>query len=508
MVCAKKTSYDVVIIGGAISGSATALMLKQKNPQISVCIVEKNSEFERKVGESTVEVSSYFLDRVLGLRQYLNEHHIVKQGLRFWFFNEASEDWKQCSEIGPEYHVRLPGYQLDRAELDEHLLGKAVESGVELLRAWKVTEVDLDPGGTQKVTIAQDENEQLLESKWVVDAGGVQSFLARKLGVYEKNKAHPISSIWSRWKGVASLDAPEFTQADASYAERCKGTRFTATNHFVGKGWWSWFIPLKNGDMSVGIVFDERIVDLSAVKGLKDKMLYLLNQHPMARKLLEHAEPIEGDMHFRRKLPYVSKQIFGEGFAMVGDAAGFIDPFYSPGLDWMAYTTSATVELITINLGGKPVAARSSIFNQRFQMSYQRWFEGIYLNKYHYMGDFELMNLAFKLDLGTYYFGVVSQPFRYGSKALQIPSFAGRYSSRASGIISAYNRRLSTMAIHRQKRGTWGRHNSSHFVRFQSYELNNKTARRVTYALFSWLKLELVEGWRTWFIREEKSATH
>jgi L-2-hydroxyglutarate oxidase LhgO len=50
--------YDAVIIGGAFSGAATALVLKRKRPEAHVLIIEKNAEFDRKVGESTTEVSS------------------------------------------------------------------------------------------------------------------------------------------------------------------------------------------------------------------------------------------------------------------------------------------------------------------------------------------------------------------------------------------------------------------------------------------------------------------
>ena len=72
--------------------------------------------------EATVETSAYFLSRVLGLTQYLNEQHLVKQGMRFWFANEQTQRLDQCSEIGGRYQVRLPAYQLDRSVLDEELL--------------------------------------------------------------------------------------------------------------------------------------------------------------------------------------------------------------------------------------------------------------------------------------------------------------------------------------------------------------------------------------------------
>ena len=67
------------------------------------------------VGEATVEVSAFFMGRVLGLTQYLNESHLVKQGLRFWFTNDEVKSLDEASELGGHYQVRLPSYQLDRA---------------------------------------------------------------------------------------------------------------------------------------------------------------------------------------------------------------------------------------------------------------------------------------------------------------------------------------------------------------------------------------------------------
>ena len=93
-------SYDVVVIGGALSGGATATLLLRNNPGIRVLIVEKSEKLSRRVGEATVEISGFFLCRVLGLTSYLNEHHLVKQGLRFWFQNDDVKSLGESSEIG------------------------------------------------------------------------------------------------------------------------------------------------------------------------------------------------------------------------------------------------------------------------------------------------------------------------------------------------------------------------------------------------------------------------
>src|ERR1700731_5094101 len=149
--------YDVVIMGGALSGGATATLLLRQNPGIRILILEKSTKRARRVGEATVEVSAYFMGRILGLTQYLNESHLVKQGLRFWFTNDAVKSLDEASELGGHYQVRLPSYQLDRAAFDEEVLRRACAAGAELVRPASVTKVELAPGGEQTITFRHGE---------------------------------------------------------------------------------------------------------------------------------------------------------------------------------------------------------------------------------------------------------------------------------------------------------------------------------------------------------------
>src|SRR6516164_4753736 len=105
--------YDVAIIGGAFSGAATGLMLKRKSPRARVLIIEKKAAFDRKVGESTTEVSSCYMTRILGLTHYLGHHQLPKQGLRFWFSNRPDQPFFFRAEDGIRYQSRLPGFQVD-----------------------------------------------------------------------------------------------------------------------------------------------------------------------------------------------------------------------------------------------------------------------------------------------------------------------------------------------------------------------------------------------------------
>ena len=336
------TTYDVIVMGGALSGAATATLLLRHNPGIRVLILEKNERLGRRVGEATVEVSAYFMSRVLGLTQYLNESHIVKQGLRFWFANKDVASIAEASELGSKYSVKLPSYQLDRSTFDEEVLRRAVAAGAILLRPVSITSVQLAEGGLQTVTYRQGDATVAVQARWIVDASGVAALISRKQGWWKSNFEHPTTAAWSRWKGVKDWDGRELAEKYPEWSAALYCVRGTATNHVIGDGWWSWWIPLKGGDMSVGVVFDQRVVDFPQDGGrVGERLKSFLMKHPVARDLLADAEYDESDVHWRKNLAYYSTTFAGDGFVLVGDAAAFMDPFYSPGMDWISYTTSS-----------------------------------------------------------------------------------------------------------------------------------------------------------------------
>jgi flavin-dependent dehydrogenase len=493
-------SYDVVIIGGSLAGAASATLLRRERPELRILVIERAPKFTRRVGEATVEISGYFLGRVLGLTQHLNESHLVKQGMRFWFANDQTRTLADSSEMGPKYHVRLPSWQLDRAVVDEELLRRAAAAGVELRRPAQVTGVRLSPGGEQEVDVKTGETSETIRCRWVIDASGVAAVVARQEGWLEPNTAHPTASAWARWRGVKDWDGCELAESFPEWSSRCLGSRNTATNHIVGDGWWSWWIPLKGGDVSVGVVFDQRLVSFPQGEAkLGDRLRAFLEWHPVAREMLAEAEWIEGDTHWRKNLAYSSRTLAGDGFALVGDAAAFLDPLYSPGMDWIAFTTTATTALIAAQQRGEPMAPLIAKHNASFSQSYQCWFEAVYRDKYEYVGEYDLMQLAFRMDLGLYYLGIVSQPFKFGAKALAIPPFSVPMSRPVHRFMRFYNGRLAAMARERRRRRTWGQANSAHQYLFQSFSISPKDLPRIIAAAAQWLLLELREGWRSWF---------
>ncbi len=500
--------WDVVVMGGSLAGAATALLLRSARPDLSVLVLEKSTEFPRRVGEATVEISAYFLGRVLGLTQYLNNAHMTKQGMRFWLHQSETDAFDSCSEIGGRYLARVPSWQVDRSTLDEELLRRAVQAGVSVLRGAKVRgPVLLQPGGSQTVPYETAEGTRTVSARWVVDATGFTCALARQQGWYRRNDRHPTTAVWARWRGVRDWDGLELSTRFPAWAAACRGIRGTATNHFVGDGWWAWCIPLRGGDWSIGVVFDQRKVSWPrGPRPLGRRLKDFLCAHPVGRELLEHAEPVDGDVQWRANLAYVSEVFATDGAVLVGDAAAFIDPLYSPGMDWLSYTVVRAVDLI-LDTGSEPERRkRITAHNRDFRRSYDHWFEAIYRDKYEWIGDFDLLTIGFRLDLSLYYTGIVSQPFSLGPAALRTPVFSLATSDLPFRLMHTYNRRLATMARARRERGCFGKSNLGHRCLLNGYLPERSGAGSVLKALGAWMALECREGWRTW-LRSPKVNT-
>ena len=483
--------YDVAIIGGAFSGAATALVLKRKYPAARVLIIEKAAEFDRKVGESTTEISSCYMTRILGLSTYLGHHQLVKQGLRMWFSNRAQQPFDDCVELGARYQARLPTFQVDRATLDSHMLEVAVEAGCNLQRPAKVLRLDLDAGEGQTITLATDGGDKTVRARWVVDASGRAALLGRKLGHFRQNTEHPINAVWARFSEVKDWDSYDWRERFPDYANACRTGRNWATNHLMGHGWWCWIIPLKGGDVSAGLVYDSRIFKLEEGANLGERLRAHLLSHPVGREIFSKAKIVEGDVHAFSAMPYSNTQVCGAGWAAVGDAAGFIDPLYSPGLDFCAYTTYYVAEMIAANLAGEDVTARLDYYNTQYPMTYRLWFETLYKDKYYYMGDAELMSAALLLDVGAYFVGLVTPVYKNPEREFCRLPFEGTPGRIVGSIMSLYNRRLVALAKRRLTTGTYGQHNAGWRELYDGFVPDFRVRKLIQKGLFRWWKAEL-----------------
>ena len=487
--------YDVVIVGGAFSGAATAMMLKRKHPAARVLIVEKSSEFDRKVGESTTEVSSCYMTRVLGLTQHLGHQQLAKQGLRMWFSKRGDQPLDDCVELGARYQTRLPTFQVDRSTLDQHMLDRAVESGCELARPAKVTSVELDGTNGTYLSYESHGSHRAVRARWIVDASGRAALLPRKLGHFRPNDEHPINAVWARYTGVKDWDSYEWREKFPDYANACRTSRSWATNHLMGNGWWCWIIPLRGGDVSAGIVYGSRIFKLPDGASLGERLTSHLLGDPVGREIFKNARVIEGDVHAYSALPYSATTVCGDGWAAVGDAAGFIDPLYSPGLDFCSYTSCYVADLIGRQLQGEDVSEPIRYYNEQYPVMYKLWFETLYKDKYYYMGDAELMSAALLLDVGMYFVGLVTPVYKNPEREFLHLPFEGNAGRIVAALMKFYNQRLVVLAKRRMRAGQFGRRNSGWRELYDGFVPDRRVLKLIRKGLFRWWKCELFNLW-------------
>lgn len=487
---------DVLVIGGALSGSAAALMLKRDNPAMRVVMVEKSEFLKRRVGEATVEVSAYFLRKVLGLTRFLTHTQISKNGLRFWFSNQDADALGDCSEIGGKYLSALPSFLVDRSELDEEVLRCAGEVGVLVLRPALVQRVELESGGLQRVHLVAAGDSHVVRTRWVIDASGVRCCLARAEGWWKQNSEHPTLSCWSRWKSVRDWDDSRNGFASPEKPDAFSGLRSTATNHLVGDGWWAWWIALRDGDTSIGVVMDQRLCGWpDDGQAVGEKLRSVLAKHPAARQLMEGAVYEQGDVHFRRNLAYCSEVQCGDGFFLVGDASAFLDPLYSPGMDWTTFTTCSAVKTISAWSRGESYEPDLERHQRDFVLSYRRSFEALYQDKYEYLGDFELLRPAFLLDISLYYLFVVSPVFKLGRDQLANPPYSHPRATPIFKLMRLYNQRLAALGRRRKESGRFGRKNARVRFLYGGFNLRITTLlSAMMKGLLYWLAVELREG--------------
>jgi len=216
-------------------------------------------------------------------------------------------------------------------------------------------------------------------------------------------------------------------------------------------------------------------------------------KQPNARVLI-----IEKSAEFDRKvgesfsaLPYYSEKVCGDGWACVGDAAGFIDPLYSPGLDFCSYTSNYVADFVARSVAGEDVTASVSHYNQQYPIMYRSWFETLFKDKYYYIADAELMSAAFLLDVASYYFGLVIRAYRDPERAfLELP-FQGRTGGIAARVMRFYNRRLVALAKRRLATGRFGRHNSGWRELNDGFAPDFRVTKLLRKGLFRWWKAEL-----------------
>ena len=342
--------FDVLIAGGGLAGQCLARQLKLARPELSVAVIDLEKrplpEAAFKVGEATSELGAHYFAVKLQLKDYLEREHLLKNGLRF-FFGDAQGPLENRPEYGPRQFPPISSFQLDRGKLENHLRDLNQVAGVTLLEGFCVSDIFLGEKDVPHTTVIRErhgDKTDSLRSTWVVDCTGRQRVLQKKLNLGAHSPLKH-SASWFRVKGECNVE--NFVPAaNAAWHEKVSGgNRYRSTTHLVGHGYWVWLIPLSSGNTSIGIVTDERIHPITNINTYHKALAWLKIHEPVLARNLAGFSVM--DYLFFHEFSYETKQFYSaERWACVGEAAAFLDPFYSPGSDFIAMGNTMVTRLI------------------------------------------------------------------------------------------------------------------------------------------------------------------
>jgi flavin-dependent dehydrogenase len=397
MTDAAHDTFDAVIMGGGLAGLTLALQLRQRFADLRVLVLERRAHpvphAAHKVGESSVEIGAHYFDTVLGLKAHMDEAQLRKFGFRF-FFSEGRSDIDNVTEIGASRYLSVPSYQIDRGIFENFLAEEAVRRGVRFVDSALVRRIELgedtaDGTAPHRIEWTHGDETHRTESRWLIDACGRAGMLKRKLGLAQPN-AHDVNAVWFRIGERIAID--EWSD-NAEWRARCTPrARWLSTNHLVGAGYWAWLIPLASGSHSVGIVADPKLHPLDTIDTFDKAMAWFATYQPRLYEALDGKRHLLQDFAFLKHFSHGCKQVFSgrQRWAMTGEAGLFLDPFYSPGSDFIAIGNTYITELVAQDRAGRPIDKRAQLYDQLYQSFYESTL-ALYQDQYRLFGDPEVL---------------------------------------------------------------------------------------------------------------------
>jgi len=321
---------DIVVIGGGPAGATCATLLAQAGH--AVVLLERDRFPRFQIGESLLPYNNDLFRRMglldaLGEGKFLPKYgaHFVtgdgRTGYTFRFDKNLAEEYSRS-------------FQVSRARFDELLLRHAESRGVDVREDTSVADVDVSSSDRATIRGTSADGQPFeLTARFVVDATGARSLLASKNGGRLENEKLKKVSFFAHYKGVT----PGGEGRDA-------GNTVIA----LLKNAWIWMIPIDEETTSVGLVVDR---DEFLASGLKPEELLdkTIACTPYVAGRMGQAVR-SSQVYARKDFSYRAKKMVGNNFALIGDAAGFIDPIFSTGVFMAMKSAEVAADAVALRL--------------------------------------------------------------------------------------------------------------------------------------------------------------
>ncbi len=360
---------SVVVIGAGPSGAIAAALLKRKGHD--VLIIERQRFPRFSIGESLLSHCLDFVEEAGMLEAVQAAGFQTKHGAAFGWGERYSEfDFRDKFTEG---HGST--YQVLRADFDKLLADQAGLQGVEIRYEEEIIAADFANTRPRLQVRRPDGSEYAVEAAFVLDASGYGRVLPRLLDLEAPSNFPLRRAVFTHIQD--NIDDPQFDR-----------DKILITTHPELRDVWYWTIPFSNGRCSLGVVasaerYEGRPLDLDAC--LKELVL----EAPNLKRILKHAE---WDTPARLIGGYSAnvKTLHGPGFALLGNAAEFLDPVFSSGVTIAMRSASMAAAVLHRQLSGETVdwEAEFAVPLKRgvntFRTYVEGWYDGSFQDVIYY----------------------------------------------------------------------------------------------------------------------------
>ena len=307
------TNPDVIVIGGGPAGSTVSTLIAQQGFKVQLFERMRFPRFH--IGESLIP-ETYWVLKKLGMLEKMRKSHFMKK----YSVQFANADGKLSAPFyfwDNKPHECSQTWQVVRSEFDQMMLNNAREHGVEAYEGVHVRDVLFEDGRAVGVAIRnEDGSEREVRAQVVIDASGQSGLLQHKFKLRVWDPVLNKGAIWTYWEGA--------------YRDAGKDEGATMVLATANRQGWFWNIPLHDNRVSIGVVapFDYLFKGRENHEKTFEEEVALC---PALKERLANARRVTG-YFATRDFSYRATKVAGDGWVLVGDAFGFLDPLYSSGV--------------------------------------------------------------------------------------------------------------------------------------------------------------------------------